>query len=517
MAPIAASLAKVGGNTLISRILGFVRDLVVARVFGADAATDAFFVAFRIPNLMRRLFAEGAFSLAFVPVLSEYRAQRGPAELRRFVDDAAGTLGLALLVVTVLGILGAPLLVLAFAPGFADDPGQRVLAADMLRLTFPYLLFISLTALAGGILNTFGRFGVPAFTPVLLNLVLIACALWLAPHMERPIVALAWGVLIAGVVQLAFQLPFLARLGLLPRPRFNPRDAGVRRMLGLIGPSLLGVSVAQINMLLSTLLASFLAAGSISWLYYADRLMEFPLGVLGVALGTVMLPKLSREHVGQSSEAFSRTLDWALRWVLLLGLPAALGLALLAGPLFATLFYSDAFGMPTTCTWPAQALTAYGFGVLGFLGVKILAPGYYARQQTRAPVRIALVSMLVNLILSLALMWPLGHAGLALATTLAALVNAGLLLRGLRRDGVYRPSRAGGGFWPRGSAPGLVMALLLGWGCPPTEAWLALGHGARALELLTWIGLGALAYGVSLLALGLRPRDLMPRRIIGAT
>ena len=294
MAPIAASLAKVGGNTLISRILGFVRDLVVARVFGADAATDAFFVAFRIPNLMRRLFAEGAFSLAFVPVLSEYRTQRGPAELRRFVDDTAGTLGLALLVVTVLGILGAPLLVLAFAPGFADDPGQRVLAADMLRLTFPYLLFISLTALAGGILNTFGRFGVPAFTPVLLNLVLIACALWLAPQMERPIVALAWGVLIAGVVQLAFQVPFLARLGLLPRPRFNPRDPGVRRMLGLIGPSLLGVSVAQINMLLSTLLASFLAAGSISWLYYADRLMEFPLGVLGVALGTVMLPKLSQ-------------------------------------------------------------------------------------------------------------------------------------------------------------------------------------------------------------------------------
>ncbi|HSQ06165.1 MAG TPA: murein biosynthesis integral membrane protein MurJ [Chromatiaceae bacterium] len=509
MAPIAASLAKVGGNTLISRILGFVRDLVVARIFGADAATDAFFVAFRIPNLMRRLFAEGAFSLAFVPVLSEYRAKRAPAELRRFLDDTAGTLGLALLLITVLGILGAPLLVLAFAPGFADDPGQRVLAADMLRLTFPYVLFISLTALAGGILNTFGRFGVPAFTPVLLNLVLIACALWLAPHMERPIVALAWGVLIAGVVQLAFQVPFLARLGLLPRPRFNPRDPGVRRMLGLIGPSLLGVSVAQINMLLSTLLASFLAAGSISWLYYADRLMEFPLGVLGVAMGTVMLPKLSREHVGQSSEAFSRTLDWALRWVLLLGLPAALGLALLAGPLFVTLFYSDAFGI-TDVHMAGQALTAYGFGVLGFLGVMVLAPGYYARQQTRAPVRIALVSMLVNLILSLALMWPLGHAGLALATTLAALVNAGLLLRGLRLDGVYRPRPGWRRLLAQGFGAGLVMALLLTWACPPTEAWLALGHGTRALELLTWIGLGALAYGVSLLALGLRPRDLMP-------
>lgn len=509
MAPIARSIAKVGGNALISRILGFVRDLVVARVFGADAATDAFFVAFRIPNLMRRLFAEGAFALAFVPVLSEYRAQRGPAALKRFVDDIAGTLGLGLLAVTVLGILGAPLLVLAFAPGFAAAPGQQALAADMLRLTFPYLLFISLTALAGGILNTFGRFGVPAFTPVLLNVVLIACALWLAPRMDRPIVALAWGVLIAGVAQLAFQVPFLARLGLLPRPRFNTRDAGVRRTLGLIGPSLLGVSVAQINMFLSTILASFLAAGSISWLYFADRLIEFPLGILGVALGTVILPKLSREHAERSPQAFSRTLDWALRWALLLGLPAALGLALLAGPLFATLFYSDAFGA-NDVGMAGRALSAYGVGVLGFLGVKILAPGYYARAQTRVPVRIAMVAMLVNLVLSLTLMWPLGHAGLALATALAALVNAGLLLRGLLGEGIYRPEPG----WPRllaqGCGAGLVMALLLRWGCPPTDAWLVLGQGARAMQLLTWIGLGALAYGVSLLALGVRPRDLMP-------
>ena len=508
MASFAASLAKVGGNTLISRVLGFLRDLVVARIFGADAGTDAFFVAFRIPNLMRRLFAEGAFALAFVPVLSEYKTRRGPEDLKRFVDDTAGTLATALVAVTALGILAAPLLVIVFAPGFSDVPGQRMLATEMLRLTFPYLLFISLTALAGGILNTFGRFGVPAFTPVLLNLSLIACALWLAPLMDQPIVALAWGVLIAGVAQLAFQLPFLARIGMLPRPRLNPRGQGVRRILGLMGPALLGVSVGQINMLLSTLLASFLAAASISWLYYSDRLMEFPLGIVGVALGTVILPKLSREHAASSARAFSATIDWALRWVLILGLPAALGLLFLAGPLFAVLFYSDAFTADDV-HMAARSLMAYGAGVLGFLAVKVLAPGYYARQQMRAPVRIAVAAMLANMVLSLLLMWPLGHAGLALATTLAALLNAGLLFRGLRREGVYRPEPGWGRLLAQGLAAGLVMGLFLALGCPGTEHWLALGSGEGAMHLLSWIGAGALVYGLTLLVLGLRPRHLL--------
>jgi putative peptidoglycan lipid II flippase len=378
----------------------------------------------------------------------------------------------------------------------------------MLRLTFPYLLFIALTALAGGIFNTFGHFGVPAFTPVLLNLSLIGCALWLAPHMDQPIVALAWGVLIAGVAQLAFQLPFLARLGLLPRPRLNPRDPGVRRILGLMGPALLGVSVGQINMLLSTLLASFLAAGSISWLYYSDRLMEFPLGILGVALGTVILPRLSREHAARSPAAFSATLDWALRWVLILGLPAALGLLILAGPLFATLFYSDAF-TANDVHKAALSLMAYGPGVLGFLAIKALAPGYYARQQTRAPVRIAVMAMLVNMALSLVLMWPLGHAGLALATTLAALLNAWLLLRGLLSQGVYRPAPGWGRLLALGLAAGLAMTLVLYLGCPGTDQWLALGTGQGALRLLGWIGVGALVYGLALLGLGVRPRHLL--------
>jgi putative peptidoglycan lipid II flippase len=508
LASFALSIAKVGGNTLVSRILGFARDLVVARIFGADAGTDAFFVAFRIPNLMRRLFAEGAFALAFVPILSEYKTRRGPGELRRFIDDTAGTLAAALLVMTAVGILAAPLLVLAFAPGFLQVPGQRILATEMLRLTFPYLLFISLTALAGGILNTFGRFGIPAFTPVLLNLSLIACALWLAPHLDQPIVALAWGVLIAGVAQLALQLPFLARLGLLPRPRLSPGDPGVRRILGLMGPALLGVSVGQLNMLLSTLLASFLAAGSISWLYYSDRLMEFPLGVLGVALGTVILPKLSGEYAAGSPEDFSATLDWALRWVLILGLPASLGLLLLAGPLFATLFHSAAF-TASDVHMAARSLMAYAPGVLGFLAVKALAPGYYARQQVRTPVRIAVVAMLVNMTLSLALMHPLGHAGLALATTLAALVNAGFLLRGLVGEGVYRPRPGWRRLLARALAAGLVMGLVLALGCPDTDQWLALAGGEGAARLLGWIGVGALVNGLTLLALGLRPADLL--------
>jgi putative peptidoglycan lipid II flippase len=509
LASIASAIAKVGGGTLISRILGFVRDMVIARVFGADAGTDAFFVAFRIPNLMRRLFAEGAFALAFVPVLSEYRARRGSGDLKRFVDDTTGTLGAGLVILTAAGILAAPLLVLAFAPGFADDEGQRVLATDMLRLTFPYVMFISLTALAGGILNTFGHFGVPAFTPVLLNLSLIACALWLAPQLERPIVALAWGVLLAGVVQLGFQLPFLARLGLLPRPRLNLRDPGVRRLLGLMGPALLGVSVAQINMLVSTLLASFLTAGSISWLYYSDRLMEFPLGILGVALGTLILPGLSRQHAARSPEAFSATLDSALRWALILGLPASLGLMVLAGPLFVTLFYSAAF-TANDVRMAAQSLMAYGPGILGLLAIKALAPGYYARQQARIPVRIALLAMLVNIILSLALMWPLGHVGLALATTLAGLLNAWLLLRGLWAERVYSPAPGWTRLLGQGFAAGLAMCLLLYLGCPETDQWLGLGTGQAALLLLGWVGAGAVAYGLTLVALGLRPRHLLP-------
>ena len=505
MASLAESIAKVGGNTFLSRIMGFVRDLVVARVFGADAGTDAFFVAFKIPNFMRRLFAEGAFSVAFVPVLNEYKTRHGTSQLKGFVDGMAGTFGVVLLGVTFCGVLGAPVLILIFAPGFSDEADKQAMAMEMLRLTFPYLMFISLTAFAGGILNTYERFGVPAFTPVLLNLALILCALLLAPEMERPIFALAWGVFIAGIAQLVFQLPFLWRIGMLPRPRIDFRDAGVRRVIKLMVPALFGVSVTQIGLLLNTLLASFLVTGSITWLYYGDRLMEFPLGILGVALGTVILPKLSQKHAAQSPEAFSHTLDWALRWVLLLGVPAAVGLLVLAGPMMAALFHSGEF-TGEDVHMAARALMAHALGLVAFMGIKVLAPGFYARQDMKTPVRIAVIAMLVNVAFSLLLMFPLGHTGLALATTLSAVANAGLLLRGLLREGIYRPES---GWWvllTRGLGASMVMGLVVWWGCGETAPWLAMGGWERVLKLLGWILAGGAVYAGSLLAFGIRPR-----------
>ncbi len=505
LASLVKSIATVGGNTFLSRVLGFVRDLVLARVFGADAGTDAFFVAFKIPNFMRRLFAEGAFSMAFVPVLGEYREKRSEAELKRFVDDVAGTLGMVLLAVTALGVLGAPWLVMLFAPGFIDEPERLALAADMLRITFPYLMLISLTAFAGGILNTYHRFGIPAFTPVLLNVSLISCALWLSPQFDRPIVALAWGVLLAGVLQLLFQLPFLGQLGMLPRPRYAPRDAGVRRIVKLMVPALFGVSVTQINLLLDTLIASFLAAGSISWLYYSDRLMEFPLGILGVALGTVILPNLSKKYAAADAESFSATLDWALRWVLLFGLPSAVGLLVLAGPMIATIFHSGTFDAEDVAM-ATRSLWAYSLGLTAFMSIKVLAPGFYARQDMRTPVRIAVIAMVTNMVLNVALMFPLAHAGLALATTLSAGLNAALLYRALRSEGIYRP-RPG---WPllllRGVVASTLMGAVIWWGAGDIDGWLAADSWQRIGRLLLWIGAGAAVYFTVLLAGGIRLR-----------
>jgi putative peptidoglycan lipid II flippase len=511
LASLTASAARVGAFTLLSRILGFVRDLVIARLFGADGGTDAFFVAFKVPNLMRRLFTEGAFAMAFVPLMNAQHERHGGAALRRFAGDLAGTFGALLLLITVLGVVAAPLLVVLFAPGFAADSGQSALTADLLRLTFPYLLFIGLTALAGGILNTVERFGVPAFTPVLLNLTLILCAVFLAPSFERPVLALAWGVFLAGLVQLAFQLPFLARLGLLPRPRFRPRDPQVRRVLLLMAPTLLGVSVTQLNLFVDTLLASFLDTGSISWLYYSDRLMEFPLGLLGVALGTVILPRLSRGQALRDPPAFSATVDWALRWAVLLGLPAAVGLLALAGPIIAALFHSGAFTLHDVLM-AERSLMAYALGLLAFIAIKVLTPAFYSRQQLRTPVRVAVVALVVNIVLSLLLMAPLGHAGLALGTVLAALVNAGLLLAVLLQTGAYRPRRD----WPlllaRVVAASLLMGLLLWHLSGPTASWPALSGSASALRLAGLIGLGGTVYVASALLLGVRPRQLMPPR-----
>jgi len=506
------SLSTVGGYTFLSRILGFVRDLVFAQVFGASAQTDAFFVAFKIPNFLRRLFAEGAFATAFVPVLTEYRTHRDFRELKDFVDHIAGTLGLVLLVVSLIGVVAAPLLVSVFAFGWVMDgeTAKLTLAAEMLRLTFPYLFFISLTAFAGGVLNAHDRFAVPAFTPVLLNLCLISAALWLAPEMDQGIVALAWGVLIAGVTQFTFQLPFLAGIRLLPRPRPGFHDPGVVRVLKLMVPALFAVSVTQINLLLDTVLASFLVTGSISWLYYSDRLMEFPLGILGVALATVILPRLSRRQAEADPGAFSRTLDWGLRMTLIFGIPAAVGLMTLAGPMIATLFQSDVFDA-NDVAMAERSLIAYSFGLQAFILIKVLAPGFYARQDTRSPVKIGVIAMAANMVLNLALIFPLKHAGLALATSLSAYLNAYLLLRNLRREEAYLPMPGWTRLAMQVGIAALLMAALLLWVSPGLAEWIAAGRLQRIGMLLGLISAGAAAYFVVLFATGLRPDDLRAR------
>jgi len=501
------STALVGGMTLISRILGFIRDVVIAYTFGASAGTDAFLIAFKIPNFMRRLFAEGAFSQAFIPVLSEYKTQRGHVEIKRLVDNVAGSLGGLLLLITLAGIIMAPLLIFIFAPGFFQDTEKYQLASEMLRITFPYLLFVTLTALAGSILNTYGRFAVPAFTPVLLNLCMISAALWFTGFFAEPIMALAWGVFFAGIAQLLFQLPFLRKLDLLPNPRFNWHDEGVKRIRYLMIPALFGVSVAQINLLIDTLMASFLVTGSVSWLYYSDRLMEFPVAIFGVALATVTLPNLSKVIAQGNTLAYHRTLDWALRSTFLVVMPASVGLITLAVPILSTLFYSGKFGSHDVIM-TSYSLMAFAFGLLGFVGVKVLASGFYARQNTRTPVKIAVIAMITNIVLNLILIVPLRHAGLALSTALAALLNTSLLYYQLRKQAVFEPQPGWSLFLLRIGVASGVMALLLVWGSGTTTEWLAMARLERAFYLAGWIIAGAAIYFASLFILGLRLQHL---------
>lgn len=504
----------IGAMTLLSRVLGFVRDMVLARIFGASVATDAFFVAFRIPNFLRRLFGEGGFTLAFVPVLSEYREKHGEHALRDLAAHVIGTLAGVLLAITAIGVALSPVLVLVFAPGFYTRPEQYALASDLLRVTFPYLLFISLTAAAGGMLQTFGRFAVPAFTPVLLNLCLIAGALWAAPTFDIPIYALGWAVLVAGIVQLAFQLPFLMRLGLLPRPRWGWRHPGVQKVLKLLVPTLFGASVAQINLLVDTLIASLLMTGSVSWLYYADRLLEFPLGVFGVALGTAILPRLSAEHAGEDPAAFRRTLEQALRLVIVIGIPATAGLVLLAGPILATLFGYGAFSAEDT-RMAAMALFGYGIGLPAFLLVKVLQPGFFSRQDTRTPVRIGVIALVANMGLNVILVGGLvwydfvaPHAGLALATALSGWLHAGLLYTRLLQHGVYHPAAGWRPLALRVAVATAAMAALLLTLSSPVAAWGDWAWHDKAAELALLIGGGALTYLAVLLLTGLRPRHL---------
>ena len=498
--------------TLISRVLGLLRDIVLARLFGADASMDAFFVAFKIPNFMRRLFAEGAFSQAFVPIIAEYRTQRDHAEVRALADRVAGTLAGILSIVTVIGVLASPVLISIFAPGFLLKHGEQqfALAAEMLRFTFPYLLFVSLVAFAAGILNTYGRFAAASFAPVWLNVVLIGAALLVSPQLAQPELALAGGVFVAGVVQILFLLPSLKRIGVLPRPRWGIRDPGVRRIMKLMLPGILGSSVAQINLLFDTLIASFLVAGSVSWLYYSDRLVEFPLGVFVIALSTVILPSLSRSHANGSEDEFSRTLDWALRLVLLISIPSAIGLFLLSRPMLATLFNYGDFAAHDV-SMAGLSLMAYSLGLPGFMLIKVLAPAFYSRKDPRTPVRIAVIALVTNMVLNLAFVVPMvqlgvsgPHAGLALATSVAAWVNAGLLYRALRQKGIYRPEQGWMRLCIQALLAGGVLAAVLLWAVPGIDDWLAWGAGQRILQLLGWVAAGVVAYFVALRLAGLR-------------
>ena len=499
--------------TFLSRVSGLLRDVVFAHLLGDRAAADVFFVALRIPNFFRRISGEGAFSAAFVPVFTDYQMHKPAAENTRFLQLLLGRFGLILLVASVIGVAAAPLLVVLIAPGFLQDPEKYQLAVSATRITFPYIFFISLVAMAAGMLNTCGRFAAPAATPILLNLCLIAAALFLVPWFSDAPVALAVGVALAGVLQLLFQIPFLRREKLTIRPRIisKPEDAeanaGVAQVFRLTLPAILGVSVAQINTLVNTLLASFLVTGSISWLYYSDRLMEFPVGVFGIALGTAILPSLSRKGAAHSAEAFSQTLDWAARWVCLICIPATAGLVAMAGPMIATIYFHGGF-TENGVHMAAASLVAFALGLTAIVLVKIFAPGFYARKNTKTPVRIAMIAMGANIVFCLLLVYPLRHVGLALATSLAACLNAALLYLALTKERVYRPLPGWGGFLFKVCAASAGMGLVLGWGSGDTAGWLGMEVWRRAVHLVLWVGFGGLLYFAALWIMGVRLRSM---------
>jgi len=506
------ALAKVGSMTFVSRILGFVRDTLIARVFGAGMLSDAFIVAFKIPNLLRRISAEGAFSQAFVPILAEYKSQRSFDETHNLISRVATWLGLILVVVTLLGMLAAPWIVSLIAPGFTADQHKMQLTVELLRITFPYIFFISLVSMAGGVLNTYNKFSIPAFTPVWLNVSMIAAVLFFADHFAEPIKVLAWAVFFGGFLQLIFQIPFLKQIGLLPRLDFHAGDDGVWRILKLMGPAVLGVSVAQISMITNTIFASFLKTGSVSWLYYADRLMEFPTGVLGVALGTILLPSLSKAYAGKDESEYSQLLDWGLRLTFILAAPAAVALAVLATPLVTALFHYGKF-TPIDVVMTQQALVAYSVGLLGLILVKILAPGFYARQNIKTPVKIAVFTLVITQLMNglFIFVLPLQHAGLALAIGLGACINASLLYYHLRQHNIFQPQAGWTIFLLKLLAALSVMGVTLYFAMGDTGAWLHYGLMKRLIYLTGLVVLGGVSYFATLMLLGFKPRDYIRR------
>ena len=497
--------------TLISRVLGLVRDVVVARLMGDGASADVFFFANKIPNFLRRLFAEGAFAQAFIPVLTEVHNNDDKAELKAFVAKISGTLGAIVFIVSIIGVIASPILAALFGTGWFvawlhdEDAGNKfVLASTMLKITFPYLAFISLTGLAGAILNTLNKFAVAAFTPVLLNVCIITCAIFLAPQFDQPAYALAWGVFIGGIVQFCFQLPFLFRAGLLVKPKWGWHDENVVKVRTLMIPALFGVSVGQINLLFDTFIASFLVTGSISWLYYSDRLLEFPLGLFGIAIATVILPALSRNHVGKDARAFAANIDWAFRMVCLLGIPAAVGLATMARPILTVIFQRGAF-TADTAIMASYSLTAYSFGLLSFMLVKVLAPGFYSRQDTKTPVKFGIWCMASNMVFNLVLALPFGYVGLAIATSMSATLNAALLYFSLHKLGVFTLSKTSMLFIVRVVIASTAMGALIYYR-DKGLAFFDLLLLEQIKDVAITIGLSVMVFGISMVLLGMKPR-----------
>ena len=504
------SLAAVSSMTMFSRVLGFARDAIVARVFGAGMATDAFFVAFKLPNLLRRIFAEGAFSQAFVPILAEYKSKQGEDATRVFVSYVSGLLTLALAVVTVIGMLAAPWVITITAPGFADTADKFALTSQLLRITFPYILLISLASLVGAILNTWNRFSVPAFAPTFLNVSMIGFALFAAPYFHPPVLALAWAVTVGGVLQLFYQLPHLKKIGMLVLPRVNLKDAGSMRVVKQMGPAILGVSVSQISLIINTIFASFLVSGSVSWMYYADRLMEFPSGVLGVALGTILLPSLSKSFASGNHDEYCRLMDWGLRLCFLLAVPSAVALGILAKPLTVALFQYGKF-TAFDAAMTQRALVAYSVGLIGLIVVKVLAPGFYSRQDIKTPVKIAIVTLIMTQLMNLAFIGPLKHAGLSLSIGLAACLNASLLYWQLRKQKIFTPQPGWGTFLARLLAAVLVMAAILLGMMHIMPEWSQGTMPWRILRLMAVVVAGIAAYFATLLVLGFRIKEFARR------
>lgn len=500
------SLAAISSMTMMSRVLGFIRDAIIARVFGAGAAADAFFVAFKLPNLLRRIFAEGAFSQAFVPILAEYKNQQGDEATRTFVAYISGMLTLALAIVTVVGMIAAPWVIYVTAPGFTTDADKFALTTDLLRVTFPYIFLISLASLAGAILNTWNRFSVPAFAPTLLNVSMIFFAAFAAPYFDPPVMSLAWAVIVGGVLQLVYQLPHLKKIGMLVLPRLSFRDSGVWRVMKMMGPAIIGVSVSQISLIINTIFASFLQSGSVSWMYYADRLMELPSGVLGVALGTILLPSLSKSFTSGNYQEYRNLMDWGLRLCLLLALPCAIGLAILAEALTVSLFQYDKFTAHDSLM-TQYALMAYCVGLTGMILVKILAPGFYSRQNIRTPVKIAIVTLILTQLMNLAFIGPMKHAGLALSIGIAACFNAGVLYWQLRKQEIFKPLAGWRGFIFKLIVALIVMTAVLFGVLHFMPEWQQGNMAMRLLRLMFVVIIGAGSYFAALFVLGFRPRD----------